>query len=91
MARNPRRDHCGPYSWIILIGDAVRKKTLEAMKEFPEGQFLNKEVQPPAQPTIKAEVAFLGMIMHEVHHRTQLFTYLKMLGLPVDSRTLFEP
>jgi uncharacterized damage-inducible protein DinB len=76
---------------ILAALDASFTRTQESIREFPEGKFLNKDVHPPGQPVIKAEVAFLGLILHEVHHRTQLFLYLKTLGLPVDSSTLFTP
>ncbi len=76
---------------VVKLLDQTYARTLKAMKEFPEGKFLNKDVNPPGQPAIKAEVAFMGLILHEVHHRTQLFLYLKTLGLPLDSSTLFMP
>jgi len=31
----------------------------------------------------------LDIITHSYHHRAQLFTYLKQLGLPVDMATLY--
>jgi uncharacterized damage-inducible protein DinB len=32
----------------------------------------------------------LEMVTHLYHHRSQLFTYLKLLGYPVNTKTLYE-
>jgi uncharacterized damage-inducible protein DinB len=32
----------------------------------------------------------LEVVTHLYHHRAQLFTYLKLLGYPVDTRTLYD-
>ena len=48
----------------------------------------NRTVSPPWAST-KLERMASGFLGHFNNHKMQLFTYLKLLGLPVDTQTLY--
>jgi uncharacterized damage-inducible protein DinB len=54
-----------------------------------EEEFANKIVSVPWGWTCTMEKMALNFRDHFVHHKMQLFTYLKLLGLPVNTETLY--
>jgi|SRR5271155_1113794 len=62
--------------------ERVHKDTLAAVAARPP-EFLDEERANPAFGfRRKVAVLLFGMNEHEVHHRAQLMTYLRMLGTP---------
>jgi hypothetical protein len=66
------------------------KKTLgEALAAVSEQDFANKVVSVPWGWKGKMEVLALSFLEHFTNHKMQLFLYLKMLDLPVNTQTLY--
>jgi hypothetical protein len=57
--------------------------------EITEEDFANKIVSVPWGLTCKMEIMALDFRDHFVNHKMQLFTYLKLLGYPVNTNTLY--
>ena len=51
--------------------------------------FTNKVVSAPWGVSAKLERMAIGFLGHFNNHKMQLFTYLKLLGLPVNTQTLY--
>jgi len=65
------------------------KKVLrQVLDGLSEEDFTNKTVSAPWASTKMERMAF-GFLGHFNNHKMQLFTYLKLLGLPVDTQTLY--
>jgi len=56
--------------------------TLAAVSKLPEQVFEEERVNAGIGFRRKVSVIFFGLNDHEVHHRAQLMTYLRMLGTP---------
>ena len=66
------------------------KQTLRQVLEgLTEMDFTNKVVSAPWGVRAKVERMAIGFLEHFTNHKMQLFTYLKLLGLPVDTQTLY--
>jgi hypothetical protein len=66
------------------------KATLrEALAGISAGDFAQKVVSVPWGAQGKIETMALYFREHLTNHKQQLFTYLKLLGLPVDTTTLY--
>ena len=66
------------------------KKVLkETLSGVTEKDFENKLVTVPWGWEAKMEMMALQFLSHFFHHKMQLFTYLKLLGLPVNTTTLY--
>jgi len=66
------------------------KTTLhEFLVTISEEDFTNKEVSTPWGMHGKMERMAISFREHFTNHKMQLFTYLKLLGLPVDTGTLY--
>ncbi len=66
------------------------KTTLrEVLSGLTEEDFAGKIVKVPWGWEFKMEKMALEFRDHFVHHKMQLFTYLKLLGLPVNTETLY--
>jgi len=63
--------------------DRVHAETLEAVARFPLECWDEERVQEALGFRRKACVILFGINEHEIHHRAQLMTYLRMLGAPV--------
>jgi uncharacterized damage-inducible protein DinB len=61
----------------------------EALAEITEEDFANKVVSTPWGWESKMEQMALNFREHFTTHKMQLFTYLKLLGLPVNTTTLY--
>ena len=65
---------------------AALQKTLDGMSE---DDFANRVVSVPWGWKGKFEVLAVGFLGHFNNHKMQLFIYLKLLGLPVNTETLY--
>jgi uncharacterized damage-inducible protein DinB len=63
--------------------DRVHAETMAAVAASPEALFEEERVRPDFGFRRKVWVILLGINEHEVHHRAQLSTYLRMLGKPL--------
>jgi uncharacterized damage-inducible protein DinB len=60
----------------------VHRETLAAVAAQPEGFFEVERVNEGLGFRRKVSVILFGLNDHEVHHRAQLMTYLRILGTP---------
>jgi len=69
------------------------KKDKEILRQVLDGlseeDFANKVVTVPWGMTAKMERMTISFLEHFINHKMQLFTYLKLLGLPVNTETLY--
>jgi uncharacterized damage-inducible protein DinB len=63
--------------------ERVHRDTLAAVAAQPEEIFESERVNEALGYRRKVSAIFFGLNDHEVHHRAQLMTYLRMLGTPV--------
>ncbi len=63
--------------------ERVHRETLDAVKRFPVERWEEERVREGLGFRRKIGVILLGINEHEIHHRAQLMTYLRMLGTPV--------
>jgi uncharacterized damage-inducible protein DinB len=63
--------------------ERVHRETIAAVSACPEERFEEERVSERLGFRRKVYVILLGINEHEVHHRAQLMTYLRMLGRPV--------
>jgi uncharacterized damage-inducible protein DinB len=85
----PPRD---PEATIDGALERFKRSTAEVLSLFDgvsDAELARREVTSPWGATMTVARAMTALIEHDVHHRTQLFIYLKQLGLEVDSMTLF--
>ncbi len=64
----------------------ILRKTLDSLSE---AEFTNKVVTVPWGMSAKLERMAIAFLEHFINHKMQLFTYLKLLGLPVNTGTLY--
>jgi uncharacterized damage-inducible protein DinB len=62
--------------------ERVYGETLAAVEAFPLERFEEERVHSGLGFRRKVAVILFGINEHEVHHRAQLMTYLRMLGTP---------
>jgi hypothetical protein len=66
------------------------KKTLrQVLDSLSEEDFTSKVVSVPWGWNGKLERMAIGFLGHFTNHKMQLFTYLKLLGQPVNTETLY--
>jgi len=66
------------------------KATLRAtLDEMSEDDFTNRVVSVPWGWKAKIEIMSVAFLGHFNNHKMQLFTYLKLLGLPVNTESLY--
>lgn len=63
--------------------ERVHNETLAAVRAFSLERFEEERVHEGLGFRRKVYVILLGINEHEIHHRAQLMTYLRMLGSPV--------
>jgi len=63
--------------------ERVHRETLAAVEALPEAAFDEERAQADLGFRRKVAVMLFGINEHEIHHRAQLMTYLRMLGAPV--------
>ncbi len=69
--------------------DADRAVLREALAGISERDFAEKTVSVPWGMKGKFEVLALSFLEHFTNHKMQLFTYLKLLDLPVETQVLY--
>jgi uncharacterized damage-inducible protein DinB len=62
--------------------ERVHRETLEAVRARPPAIFDEERAHPGLGFRRKVAVILFGINEHEIHHRAQLMTYLRMLGVP---------
>jgi uncharacterized damage-inducible protein DinB len=67
----------------LKSNDRVHNETLAAVAAVPEQVFDEERAHADLGFRRKVRVILFGINEHEVHHRAQLMTYLRMLGTPV--------
>lgn len=70
-----------------LAKDSQTLKT--TLAGLSEEDFTNRVVSVPWGMTAKVEIMSLSFLGHFNNHKMQLFLYLKLLGLPVNTETLY--
>ena len=79
---------CSPQEAIQKLNKD--KKTLkEVLAGISEQDFGSRIVSTPWNWKGKCELMSYRMLEHFLHHKMQLFTYLKLTGLPVHTGTLY--
>ncbi|HEV8384470.1 MAG TPA: DinB family protein [Candidatus Acidoferrales bacterium] len=63
--------------------DNVHQETLRLVSALPAERFDEERVHEALDFRRKVYAMLLGINEHEIHHRAQLMTYLRMLGTPV--------
>jgi len=63
--------------------ERVHNETLRAVGDFPLERFEEERAEESLGYRRKVYAILLGINEHEVHHRGQLMTYLRILGTPV--------
>lgn len=63
--------------------EKTHRETMEMVASAPEEIFEREFRNDQFQYRRKGHVILLAIIQHEVHHRAQLLTYLRILGRPV--------
>lgn len=60
----------------------VHEETLAAVRKLPDAAWEEERIHAALGFRRKVAVILFGINEHEVHHRAQLMTYLRMLGTP---------
>ncbi len=63
--------------------ERVHAETLAAVKSFPFERWEEDRVHEGLGFRRKIGIILMGINEHEIHHRAQVMTYLRMLGTPV--------
>lgn len=63
--------------------ERVHNETLAAVRAFPSERLEEERVHEQLGFRRKVYTILLGINDHEIHHRAQLMTYLRILGTPV--------
>jgi uncharacterized damage-inducible protein DinB len=63
--------------------ERVHTETVRAVGDLPESAFDEERAHAGLGFRRKVAVMLFGINEHEIHHRAQLMTYLRMLGKPV--------
>ena len=77
---------------LAAMYEHVASGGLERLRNIPRDRVQSALAGPATLPwgaPSTVEGLAWATFEHEVHHRTQLFLYLKMLGVPVDTQTLW--
>lgn len=62
--------------------ERVHRETISAVSALPAGRIDEERTNPDLGFRRKVIVILFGINEHEIHHRAQLMTYLRMLGTP---------
>jgi len=71
---------------LLEANYAAAAKAIEALSE---AEFQGRQIAVPWGPPAPIQRALLDMAMHQSNHKMQLFMYLKLLGVPVNTLTLY--
>jgi hypothetical protein len=79
---------CGAQEAVKKL-EADKQTLRDALAAISEKEFGDKVVSVPWGMHGKVEVLALSFLEHFTNHKMQLFTYLKLLDLPVNTQTLY--
>jgi hypothetical protein len=79
---------CSPQEALDKL-EQDKKILRQVLDGLSEEDFTNKVVSAPWGMRAKMERMAIGFLGHFTNHKMQLFTYLKLLGLPVNTQTLY--
>ena len=79
---------CSPQEALDKL-EKDKKILRQVLDGVSEEDFTNKVVSVPWGMTAKVERMAISFLEHFTNHKMQLFTYLKLLGLPVNTETLY--
>jgi hypothetical protein len=79
---------CTPQEALDRL-EKDKKVLRQVLDGVSEEDFTNKVVSVPWGMTDKVERIAISFLNHLSNHKMQLFTYLKLLGLPVNTETLY--
>ena len=79
---------CDPYAALKKLDESY-KSAKESLGRLSEEDFRSKMVKPPWGEEGPMWEMLLSLLEHQINHKFQLFFYLKMLGLPVNTITLY--
>jgi uncharacterized damage-inducible protein DinB len=79
---------CSPQEALDKL-EKDKKILREVLDGLSAEDFTNKVVSVPWGMTAKVERMAISFLEHFTNHKMQLFTYLKLLGLPVNTETLY--
>jgi uncharacterized damage-inducible protein DinB len=79
---------CSPQEALDKL-EKDKKILRRVLDGVSEEDFANKVVSVPWGMTAKVERMAISFLEHFTNHKMQLFTYLKLLGLPVNTETLY--
>jgi hypothetical protein len=79
---------CSPQEALDKL-EKDRRILRQLLDGMSEEDFTNKVVSVPWGVTAKTERMAIQLLEHFTNHKMQLFTYLKLLGLPVNTQTLY--
>jgi len=65
------------------------QKTLKAIEPLSDDELASKDITTPWGAKAKLGTMLFEASEHTAHHRTQLFWYLKLLDIPVDTGTIY--
>lgn len=63
--------------------ERVHQETLAAVEAFPASRFEEERAREHLRYRRAVAAILMGINEHEIHHRAQLMSYLRMLGSPV--------
>ena len=79
---------CNPQEALDKL-EKDKKILRQVLDGVSEEDFANKVVSVPWGWNAKMERMAINFLGHFTNHKMQLFTYLKLLGLPVNTETLY--
>jgi len=79
---------CDPREALDKL-EKDKKVLRQVLDGLSEEHFTNKVVSVPWGWNAKMERMAINFLVHFANHKMQLFTYLKLLGLPVNTETLY--
>jgi hypothetical protein len=79
---------CSPQEALDKL-EKDKKILRQVLDGMSEEDFTNKVLSVPWGWKAKMERMALSFLEHFTNHKMQLFTYLKLLGLPVNTQTLY--
>jgi uncharacterized damage-inducible protein DinB len=68
--------------------ERTHRQTLELVAAYPLERFEEERIHQGLGFHRKVYAILLGLSEHEIHHRAQLITYLRMLGVPLPERVV---
>ena len=79
---------CDPDTALKKLDESYRSAK-ESLGKLSEEEFRSKMVKAPWGEEGAMWAMLLSLLEHQINHKYQLFFYLKMLGLPVNTITLY--